>query len=236
MFSKARDELTIAGAVYDRAVCLDCTINARSRPRLQTPARYRRGKGQIVDISAATARLQCSCSNSASARRLQWLSSSAPASTANADGHAPFTMGVIHVGSKTDAGYNQAHAEAAEFVQKTLPYVKVLEAENILRRRRVSRHRRYDRAGCEVCRARQGSGCLDPALEDFRETSRRRVQTILPASRPVRRLVNLKALRQGATYALGIAAGEMTRPTSWDLSSGFPNSQRCRIQMQTPFP
>src|SRR5256885_7769019 len=62
-----------------------------------------------------------------------------PAPAAGAVAHPPFTIGVIHVGSKTDAGYNQAHAEAAAFVQKNLPYVKVLEAENIAENADVSR-------------------------------------------------------------------------------------------------
>src|SRR5438477_10672231 len=67
-------------------------------------------------------------------------SSGSPAPAANGTpAHTPFTMGIIHVGSKTDAGYNQAHAEAAAVVEKNLPYVKILEAENISESADVSR-------------------------------------------------------------------------------------------------
>jgi basic membrane protein A len=65
--------------------------------------------------------------------------STPPAAAGTADACASFIVGVIHVGSKTDAGYNQAHAEAAAGVQKNLPYVKILEAENIQENAEVSR-------------------------------------------------------------------------------------------------
>ena len=74
-------------------------------------------------------------------------------------------MGVIHVGSKTDAGYNQAHAEAAEFVQKTLPYVKVLKDENIPENADVSRVIENMIAQGAKFIIRASFRYLDPALE-----------------------------------------------------------------------
>jgi basic membrane protein A len=42
----------------------------------------------------------------------------------------PFTVGFIYVGSKTDYGYNQAHAEAAK-VLAAMPGLKIREEENV---------------------------------------------------------------------------------------------------------
>ncbi len=40
-------------------------------------------------------------------------------------------VGILHVGSVNDGGYNQAHAEGIKVMQKALPNVKVLEVENV---------------------------------------------------------------------------------------------------------
>jgi len=58
------------------------------------------------------------------AAALPWMS------TARADDAKPITVGFIYVGSRSDYGYNQAHAEGAAVVAK-MPGVKVLEAENV---------------------------------------------------------------------------------------------------------
>src|ERR1700732_5398118 len=93
-------------------------------------------------------------------------SSSTPAAAADGTpAHAPFTMGIIHVGSKTDAGYNQAHAEAAAVAQKNLPYLKILEAENISESADVSRviENMISQGAKFIVPA--SFGYLDPALE-----------------------------------------------------------------------
>jgi basic membrane lipoprotein Med (substrate-binding protein (PBP1-ABC) superfamily) len=41
------------------------------------------------------------------------------------------TVGIIHVGAVTDAGYNQAHFDGVQEMVKNLPCIKLLEAENI---------------------------------------------------------------------------------------------------------
>jgi basic membrane protein A and related proteins len=41
------------------------------------------------------------------------------------------TVGIIHVGAVTDAGYNQAHYDGVQEMKKNIPCVKLLEAENI---------------------------------------------------------------------------------------------------------
>jgi len=62
----------------------------------------------------------------------------APAPTADPAGSAaaapagskPFTVGFIYVGSKSDYGYNQAHAEGAKTLA-ALPGIKIREEENV---------------------------------------------------------------------------------------------------------
>jgi basic membrane protein A len=40
-------------------------------------------------------------------------------------------VGILHIGSITDAGYNQAHAEGVRVMKKNLPDVGVIEVENV---------------------------------------------------------------------------------------------------------
>ncbi len=40
-------------------------------------------------------------------------------------------VGILHIGSITDAGYNQAHAEGIQVMKKNLPNVEVIEVENV---------------------------------------------------------------------------------------------------------
>ncbi|HVO72223.1 MAG TPA: BMP family ABC transporter substrate-binding protein [Aggregatilineaceae bacterium] len=41
------------------------------------------------------------------------------------------TVGILHVGAITDAGYNEAHADGIAAMKKNLPNVKVIEVENV---------------------------------------------------------------------------------------------------------
>jgi basic membrane protein A and related proteins len=40
-------------------------------------------------------------------------------------------VGILHIGSITDAGYNQAHAEGIQVMKRNLPEVEVIEVENV---------------------------------------------------------------------------------------------------------
>ncbi len=40
-------------------------------------------------------------------------------------------VGILHIGSVADAGYNQAHAEGVQVMKKNLPNVEVIEVENV---------------------------------------------------------------------------------------------------------
>ncbi len=44
---------------------------------------------------------------------------------------AKLKVGVLHIGSVTDGGYNQAHAEGIQEMKKNLPEVEVIEVENV---------------------------------------------------------------------------------------------------------
>jgi len=40
-------------------------------------------------------------------------------------------VGILHIGSIADAGYNQAHAEGVQIMKKNLPNVELIEVENV---------------------------------------------------------------------------------------------------------
>src|SRR5204863_5611295 len=40
-------------------------------------------------------------------------------------------VGVLHLGSVNDAGYNQAHAEGVQIMKANLPDVELIEVENV---------------------------------------------------------------------------------------------------------
>ncbi len=147
-------------------------------------------------------------------------STSTPAPAASVDGHAPFTMGIIHVGSKTDAGYNQAHAEAAALVQKNLPYVKVLEAENIAENADVSRviENMISQGAKFIVPA--SFGYLDPALDVA--ANHPDVMFDHPAGfKQTDNFHTFWAASDQHSYALGIAAGKMTKTNKLGFIGGF---------------
>ena len=47
-------------------------------------------------------------------------------------------VGIVHLGSITDAGYNQAHAEGVQVMKKNLPEVEVIEVRTSRRGRKPS--------------------------------------------------------------------------------------------------
>jgi basic membrane protein A len=147
--------------------------------------------------------------------------SSTPAPAAGAaDAHARFTMGIIHVGSKTDAGYNQAHAEAAALVQKNLPYVKVLEAENIAENADVSRVIENMIAQGAKFIVPASFGYLDPAMEVAAKHSD--VMFDHPAGfKQADNFHTFWAASDQHSYALGIAAGKMTKSNKLGFIGGF---------------
>jgi basic membrane lipoprotein Med (substrate-binding protein (PBP1-ABC) superfamily) len=51
--------------------------------------------------------------------------------SAAASAQPKLIVGILHIGSVTDAGYNQAHAEGVAVMKKTVPGVEVIEVENV---------------------------------------------------------------------------------------------------------
>lgn len=48
-----------------------------------------------------------------------------------ASAQAKLKVGILHIGSIADAGYNQAHAEGVQVMKKNLPNVEIIEVENV---------------------------------------------------------------------------------------------------------
>ena len=63
-------------------------------------------------------------------RRAALIGGAAAVVTARRVEAAEFTVGFIYVGSRTDYGYNQAHAEGAAAV-RAMPDVKVVEQAKV---------------------------------------------------------------------------------------------------------
>src|SRR4029077_3178114 len=147
-------------------------------------------------------------------------SGNTPAPAAGAEAHPPFVIGVIHVGSKTDAGYNQAHAEAAAFVQKNLPYVKVLEAENIAENADVSRVIENMIAQGAKFVVPASFGYLDPAME----VAAKHPDVMFDHPAGFKQADNFHtfwAASDQHSYVLGIAAGKMTKTNKLGFIGGL---------------
>ena len=95
------------------------------------PAPTRRAliTGLCAALTLAGATL-LSCSKKSDASASMAPAGSSPAAAAAPAAGKPFTVGFIYVGSKTDYGYNQAHAEGAKSLA-SLPGVKIREEENV---------------------------------------------------------------------------------------------------------
>ena len=52
-------------------------------------------------------------------------------SPATAQAQARLKVGILHIGSINDAGYNQAHSEGVQIMKKNLPNVEVIQVENV---------------------------------------------------------------------------------------------------------
>lgn len=46
-------------------------------------------------------------------------------------GQEKLKVGIIHIGSINDAGYNQAHSEGVQAMKRNLPNVEVIQVENV---------------------------------------------------------------------------------------------------------
>ena len=131
------------------------------------------------------------------------------------------TVGILHVGSKTDGGYNQAHAEAIEFLKVRVPGVTVLQAENVPETADAERvMENMIQQGAKLI-IPASFGYLDPALN----VALNNPDVVFEHPGGFKQSDNLGTYwvnTHEGMYLLGIAAGEMTQSNQIGFIAGFP--------------
>lgn len=119
-------------------------------------------------------------------------------------------VGILHVGSITDAGYNQAHAEGVQVMKRNLPEVEVIEVENVPEGADAERVMEgMIKRGARLIIA-ASFGYLEPALRVAQRYPD--VKFVHPGG--YKRAPNLTtywASTPEAFYLLGMAAGKVTK-------------------------
>ena len=120
------------------------------------------------------------------------------------------TVGILHIGSITDAGYNQAHAEGIQVMKRNLPEVEVIEVENVPEGADAERlmESMIKRGARLIIPA--SFGYLEPALR----VAQRNPEVKFAHPGGYKRLPNLTtywASTPEAFYLLGMAAGKVTK-------------------------
>lgn len=136
---------------------------------------------------------------------------------------ARLIVGILHVGSVTDGGYNQAHAEGARYMQKTVPGVELIEVENVPEGADAERvMESMIQRGAKLIIA-ASFGYLDPALNVARRHPD--VKFVHPGG--FKRAANFTtywANTQDAFYLMGIAAGKTTKANKAGFVVALPIS------------
>ena len=119
-------------------------------------------------------------------------------------------VGILHIGSITDAGYNQAHAEGIQVMKRNLPEVEVIEVENVPEGADAERvmESMIKRGARLIIPA--SFGYLDPALR----VAQRYPDVKFAHPGGYKRAPNLTtfwASTPEAFYLLGMAAGKVTK-------------------------
>ena len=149
----------------------------------------------------------------------------APAAAPAAGGAAPagkkFIVGVLHLGAITDAGYNQAHHDGIAAMQKNLPNVKVIEAENVPESADAERiMESMIQQGAKMIFP-QSFGYLDPALN----VAKKHPDVIFMHPAGFKLAPNLGTYWGNnfeAMYLAGIAAGKVTKTNKLGFITAFP--------------
>ncbi len=136
---------------------------------------------------------------------------------------AKLIVGILHVGSVTDGGYNQAHAEGARYMQKMVPGVELIEAENVPEGADAERviESMIQRGAKLIIAA--SFGYLDPALNVARRHPD--VKFVHPGG--YKRAANFTtywANTQDTFYLMGIAAGRTTKANKAGFVVALPIS------------
>jgi len=132
-------------------------------------------------------------------------------------------VGIIHIGSIADAGYNQAHAEGVAEMKKNLPGVEVIEVENVPESADAERvMENMIKQGAKLIIA-ASFGYLDPALRVAKKYPE--VKFVHPAG--YKRAPNLTTYwgsTPEAFYVMGIAAGKTTKKNKIGFVCALPVS------------
>ena len=119
-------------------------------------------------------------------------------------------VGILHVGSITDAGYNQAHADGVQAMKRNLPEVEVIEVENV--------PEGADAERVMESMIKRGARLIIPASFGYLEPALRVAQRYpdVKFAHPggYKRAPNLTtywASTPEGFYLLGLAAGKVTR-------------------------
>jgi basic membrane lipoprotein Med (substrate-binding protein (PBP1-ABC) superfamily) len=119
-------------------------------------------------------------------------------------------VGVVHLGSITDGGYNQAHAEGVAIMKRNLPDVEVIQVENVPEGADAERvMENMIKRGARLVIA-ASFGYLEPALRVAQKYPE--VKFVHPGG--FKRAPNLTtywASTPEAFYLMGIAAGKTTK-------------------------
>src|SRR4030067_3498235 len=121
-------------------------------------------------------------------------------------------VGILHIGSIADAGYNQAHAEGMQVMKRKLPGVEVIEVENVPEGADAERvMENMIKQGAKLI-IPASFGYLDPALRVAKKYPD--VKFVHPGG--YKRAPNLGtywASTPEAFYLMGIAAGKTPKTT-----------------------
>ena len=132
-------------------------------------------------------------------------------------------VGILHIGSVTDAGYNQAHAEGVQIMKKNRPDIAVIEVENV--------PEGADAERVMESMIRRGARLVIPASFGYLE----------PALRVAQRHPDVKFVHPGgykrapnlttywastpeAFYLMGMAAGKVTKTNTVGYVVALPIS------------
>ncbi|MGE5530170.1 MAG: BMP family ABC transporter substrate-binding protein [Patescibacteria group bacterium] len=130
-------------------------------------------------------------------------------------------VGILHVGSVTDAGYNQAHHEGVTVMKKNLPWVKVISAEKIPEGAEAERvmENMIQRGAKLIIPA--SYGYMDPALN----VAKRHPNVFFEHPGGYKLAPNMGvywADTTGAFYLMGIAAGLTTKTNKLGFVCAMP--------------
>ena len=132
-------------------------------------------------------------------------------------------VGILHIGSMTDAGYNQAHAEGVQAMKKNLPNVEVLEVENVPEGADAERiMENMIKQGAKLI-IPASFGYLDPALRVAKKYPD--VKFVHPGGYKLApNLGTYWASTPEAFYLMGIAAGKTTKTNKMGYVVALPIS------------